>query len=73
MPKKNLVVTVHPFTYKEINVERHLEDAGILTMRNYAIFEKLHCLLNFNETEKIGELDAPTGYTLPFTYGFSRR
>ena len=70
MSKKNLVVTVHPFTYKEINVERHLEDAGILTMRNYAIFEKLHCLLNFNETEKIGELDAPTGYTIPFTYGY---
>ena len=74
------MVTIHPFAYKEIDVEKHLEAAGILTMRNYAILEKLLCYIDFNETERIGELDAPIGYTVPWTYqtlakrtGMSRR
>lgn len=70
MSEKNLVVTVHPFTYKEINIEKRLEDKGILVTRNYAIFEALHCLLNFNATERIGELDAPIGETFPWTYEY---
>ena len=76
--KKNLVVPVHPFAWKPLNLFEHLGDA--LNMRNYAVSEALLCLIDFNETERIYELDAPIGYTLPFSYsvlakrtGMSRR
>ena len=64
--KKNLVVPVHPFAWKPLNLFEHLGDA--LNMRNYAVSEALLCLIDFNETERIYELDAPIGYTLPFSY-----
>lgn len=61
-------VPIPIFAHPPTNLHEILEQAGCMSKPNLAIMDGLFKLIDFNETERIGEVDPFTGYTTVFSY-----